>query len=140
TLEGDAAVLEEHLFRMQVLSQRILKTGAKDDLPDGTRPEQLLAEAAGMRTQLSAALAVAGSAGSDIRKLAELDEASRRNLAEIKERHEDLKKAQESTRQAAQWETQLKVLKADAVLERFLTNAKELQEQQKTLTGQRQEL
>src|SRR5439155_24588781 len=96
-------------------------------------------EAAGAREQLSAALAVAGMAKSDVRKMAELEEASRRALTEIRERHETLKKAQESTRQAAQWETQLKALKADAVLERFLSNAKELQEKLTKLAGQRQE-
>jgi len=47
-----------------------------------------------------------------------------------------LNKAQESTRQAAQWEAQLKGLKPDTLLERFNSNAKALQEQLATLTKQ----
>jgi small-conductance mechanosensitive channel len=141
TLEGDATVLDEHLFRMQVLSQRFAKANGKqtEPLPKELLPDQLTADAGKIREALAASLAFAGNAKNELHKITEMQEASRQALAEARERHEQLKKTQESTRQAAEWEAQLKGLKPNVLLERFNSNAKALQDQLTALTKQREE-
>ena len=118
--EADAAVSEEHLFKMQVLAILLKKNGVEDGaLPAKARAAELDPAAVRQKESAAAVRAAAEKAKAELalleRQLAETaaaGEAAAKQLA-------NLKASQEVTRAALQWDGELKGMTGPQVVEAF---------------------
>jgi small-conductance mechanosensitive channel len=125
--EADAAVSEEHLFKMQVLANLLRKNGvAGDRLPAKARAAELDPAAARQKQSAATVRATTEKARAELavlqRQLAEAAaarEAAARQLANLKE-------SQDVTLAALTWEGQLRALTGPRLVESFAATRKEL--------------
>jgi small-conductance mechanosensitive channel len=125
--EADAAVSEEHLFRMQVVAGLLTKDGVADaELPEGARAAQLDAAAARQKKSAAAVRAATDKAKADIRALGrrradarQAGEAAAKQLANLNE-------SRDVTLAALKWEGRLKGLTVPQAVEAFTAKRKDL--------------
>ena len=125
--EADAAVSEEHLFKMQVLANLLKKNGVADDqLPEKARAASLDPAAVRQKDSASAVRAATEKAKAELvvldRQRTETGaagEAAAKQLA-------NLKQSQDVTLAALKWEGRLKDMTAVQVVEAFTATRKEL--------------
>jgi small-conductance mechanosensitive channel len=125
--EADAAVSDEHLFKMQVLANLLRKNGVADDkLPEKARAASL--DPAAVRQQQSAAAVRAATekAKTELTLLErQLAEAGAAKDAAVKQLA-NLKESRDVILAALKWENQLKDMTGPQVIEAFNATRKEL--------------
>jgi small-conductance mechanosensitive channel len=135
--EADAAVSEEHLFKMQVLANLLRKNGVADEkLPARARAAELDPAAGRQKKSAAAVRATTEKAKAELalldRQLAEAGaarEAAARQLANLKE-------SQDVTLAALKWQGRLQGMTAPQVVETFTATRKELEERLAALKGE----
>src|SRR5262249_15534676 len=127
--EADAAVSEEHLFKMQVLANLLKKNGVADEkLPAKARAAELDPAAQRQKKSAAAVRATTEKAKAELalldRQLAEAGaarEAAAKQLANLKE-------SQDVTLAALKWQGRLQGMTAPQVVETFTATRKELED------------
>jgi small-conductance mechanosensitive channel len=135
--EADAAVSEEHLFKMQVLANLLKKNGVPDaELPEKARAAELDPAAVRQKESAASVRATTEKAKSEIvlldRQRTETqaaEEAAAKQLA-------NLKGSQDVTLAALKWEGQLKDMTSAQVVEAFIAGRKELTDRLEKLKGE----
>ncbi len=127
--QGDATVLIEHLFSMQVLAKKLEDTGSE---ADGKRNENVRTEALNNATdsaaeQMTEAVAAVQEANDTLNRIPEQMKASQKNREATQERLIRLKEARDSALQARQWASELEKLTAEQLISRFRENDKKLE-------------
>jgi small-conductance mechanosensitive channel len=127
--EADAAVSEEHLFKMQVLAKLLLKKNISDDkLPEKARAAQLQQAALRQKRSASGVRATTAKAKAELalldRQRAETGaagQAAAKQLASLRE-------SQDVTLAALKWEGRLKGMSSARVIKLFTTLRKQLRD------------
>jgi small-conductance mechanosensitive channel len=135
--EADAAVSEEHLFKMQVLANLLKKNGVPDrKLPEKARAAALDPAAARQKKSASAVRAATEKAKAELvllgrqrEEAAAASEAAAKQLANLKE-------SQHVTLAALKWEGRLKGMTAAQVVKAFTTTHKQLEDRLGKLKGE----
>jgi small-conductance mechanosensitive channel len=135
--EADAAVSEEHLFKMQCLTDLLKKNGVADDqLPEKARAAALGPAAKRQKESAAAVRAATEQAKAELvpldRQRAESGaarEAAAKQLANLKESHD-------VTVAALKWEDRLKGMASPQVVEAFTATRKELADRLGQLKGE----
>ncbi len=144
SLEGDATILAEHLFTMQVIA-KILEDFAdsgKTDLtliPEASRSESLATGAAVVSKQTSESLAATQKARE---QLAQIDEEVKKSGTARKKAQDllaNLKKTSESVLETRQWESAIKDLTARKLVQNFQELTEKLKEKKPVLQKYREE-
>src|SRR5262249_4712073 len=124
--EADAAVSDDHLFKMQVVAGLLEKSGLADKLPEQAGMKRLA-----QATERAKSLAAGVRAGTEKAKadLAELDKAlaeSRTAQAAAAEQLASLKQTEEATLAALRFEDQLGKMSTAQVVEEFVRLRKDV--------------
>jgi small-conductance mechanosensitive channel len=125
--EADAAVSEEHLFKMQVLADLLKKKGvAEDQLPERARSAALEPATKRQKESASVVRAATEKAKAELVVLEQqrneansAGEAATKQLANLKE-------SRDVTLAALKWENQLQTMTSPKVVETFATTRREL--------------
>jgi small-conductance mechanosensitive channel len=129
--EGDAAVLEEHLFKMQVLAGAVQDRAAKDPkkpvLLKEFTPDLQAAAIRKLSESVSKVLATTQAARKEAESLLTRIKEGQSATQEDQTRLATLQQSQEATRQLLQWEEKLRALTAAKAVEVFQATDKELQ-------------
>ncbi len=127
SFEGDATVLNEHTFKIQVIARTLENFVAEkklelDSIPENSRSKSLTIVDDKFSKRVSNALDIIEKARE---RLAQIDdEIEKSNIVqkEVKEKLVNLRKIYESAQQANQWEEKLKDLTAEQILKSFQEN------------------
>ncbi len=134
--EGDAAVSDDHLFKMQVLSALIVKAGQAEKLPEQAGTKRLEDAAARAKKLAGEVRANTDKAKADLAPLEkELTEAKTARTAATQQLA-NLKQSQEATLFALRFEEQLGKMDAAGVLDQFQQLRKTLTEKAAALEGE----
>jgi len=131
TFQGDAAVLRDHISRMQVPA-KLLKELAEqgkiksDQIPEDSRLESLSASGDEISKTLSDVLSAVQKSREQIEQTAKDIEKSETVRKEAKERSDQLKKAYQAAQKARQWDEELKNLTAEQILQKFQESGENL--------------
>ena len=144
TLEGDASVLSEHLFKMRVVAEVLeraeLNTPTESaPLVAETRAEALKAFDTEVSSRLSDASAAVKQAEQQLVKLEDIEKKSKESVKQARNTLSDLQKKREVMLETQKWEAELKELKADKVAEKFRGTAESLEKSLKVLEQERAE-
>jgi small-conductance mechanosensitive channel len=125
--EADAAVSEEHLFKIQVLADLLKKSGLPDaKLPEKARAKTLGPAAGRLKQSAAAVRAATAKAKSEVVRLdRQRHEAQAAGQAAAKQLA-NLKESQEVTVAALKWEGRLKGLTSPQAVQTFTTTRKQL--------------
>jgi small-conductance mechanosensitive channel len=135
--EADAAVSEEHLFKMQVLANLLKKNGTADEkLPAKGRPATLGPAAARQKESAAAVRAATEKAKAELTVLERQRSEARAAGEAASKQLATLKESQEVTLAALKWEGQLAAMTGPQILEAFTTIRKELTDRQEKLKGE----
>lgn len=138
--EGDAAVLEEHLFKMQILAGVVVDRTNKDTkltLPKGTAPGVQVEAIRKLNESVSEVLAATQTARKESQELLARLKDAQASTNEDQTRLATLRQTQEATRQLLQWEEKLRTLAPAAAVDVFQATNKELQAKLSELPKQR---
>jgi small-conductance mechanosensitive channel len=135
--EADAAVSEEHLFKMQILAQLLRKQGVPDDkLPEKARAAELDPAAARQKQSASAVRAATEKAKAETvlldKQLAEAGAAADASAKQLN----NLKSSQEVTLAALDWQGRLKAMTGAQVVTAFTAAHKEFGDRQARLKAE----
>ncbi len=144
SFEEDATVLSGHVFNMQVVAKTLDKFAAEgkitvDSIPQEVRAETLATVADTLLKQRSEVLTAKRKAGEQLDGIdseAKKSEAARK---EVKEKLANLQKIHESAQQARQWESKLKDLTDEQLVQKFQESIKKSGENQLALQKLREE-
>ncbi|MEE4359271.1 MAG: mechanosensitive ion channel domain-containing protein [Desulfococcaceae bacterium] len=138
--QGDATVLAEHLFTMQVLLTKLADRGAEKQQTEIIGPEELAEAADSTSGQITDAMTAVQEAGKTREQIAGLKEEAKKKLGNLKEKLPSLKKTRDSARQARQWASELEKLTAEQLTGRFRDNQEELEKSIKDMEDFREKL
>ncbi|MCP4110581.1 MAG: mechanosensitive ion channel [Desulfobacteraceae bacterium] len=132
SFEGDATVLGEHIFKMQVIAnilERIADEGKikPDSIPEKARAEVLMDASNKILESVSESLAAVGKAKSWLAQIDNEIEKSEVAKKDARERLSDLEKNQRIVREALKWEETIKDLPAQELTEKFRESRKKFQ-------------
>ncbi|MDM8566416.1 mechanosensitive ion channel [Candidatus Halobeggiatoa sp. HSG11] len=126
SLEGDGAVLSEHLFKMLIISRTLDKLVNKETInavPEHNRPKKLAIVGDKITKQISSAVVTIEKARKRQEQVAADIKKSRFAKNEVQEKLINLNKIFESTQQTRQWESELQGLTTEQVLQDFQKNS-----------------
>lgn len=143
--EGDATVLNDHLFKMQVLAKVVegyIGEGKikNEALPDNSR-SKLLAEAGETVSKSVSEVSVAVRENDELP--AEIEKEitkSNTSLEDTKSRLAHFKETYDSVREVQQWDSELKTLSAEDIIKKFSENGEKLEEKKEKLKDIRKKL
>ena len=127
SLTGDARVLNEHLFKMQVVAKVLedfVRQGkiAEDAVPADTHLKALTSEGNKVAKINSDIRTAVKKARDDLSRTDADIENSEKSREEANSHQADLKKAYEAARQALQWEAELKDINSKELVHNFQQN------------------
>ena len=130
--QGDAAVLSEHLFKMQVVAgllDKLVEAGAlaADAVPPEARAEALDTRVEGVSSALSQARAASELAKQRQTQNEQAIEHAASARREAEARLEQVQEHYQASQEAQEWETKLKNLSAAQIVEEFEADTKLLQ-------------
>jgi small-conductance mechanosensitive channel len=135
--EADAAVSEEHLFKMQVLAKLLRKKGVPDaKLPEGARAAALTRAAGRHQKSAAAVRAATEKAKSEIARLDRQRADARAAGRAAADQLASLKESQDVTRAALKWEERLKGMTTPQVTRAFADTHRQLTDRLGQLRGQ----
>ncbi len=137
-LEGDARVLNEHIFKISVVVEAFerLNANKKDatvSLPAGISAETVKKYDTELSTRLSEVVATITASTENLAATEQLQTQSIEAIAQAKQSLIDLKKVREALLENQKWETTLKGLTADQVTEKFIETTNTLKERMEVL-------
>jgi small-conductance mechanosensitive channel len=137
--EAEAAVSDEHLFKMQVLAKLLDKVGVPDgQLPEPARAARLGPAAARAKEAAAAVRAATEKAKAELGRLArQRDEAAAAREAAAKQLA-NLKESQVVTLAALRWEGRLRTMPGSSLAEVFTATRRELASRLDKLKGEAQ--
>jgi MscS family membrane protein len=144
TLGGDATVLSGHLFKMQVIATTLDDMSAEgkiktDSIPKEIRTEKLAEASKALSEKTSEASAVIQKAKEQIVQAEEEIKKSETARKDTQDRLANLKKAYESVQEAQEWESSIKDLTAEQILQNFQQGSEKLEKSQIDLQKSREE-
>ena len=141
--EGDARILTEHLFKMQVIAT-ILENSSEeidsDDLPENAQLDDLVAASKITTELMSKAIAATGQAKEQLAKIDQQISTAGEAQQAAQEMLLSSQRAYETALQTQEWESELKNLTAEQLVEQFSQNAQLLENNQARLQKQSKEL
>jgi len=143
-VEGEAAVLGDHLFKVQVAAGAIEKAAAKDgtpsDLPKGLDPAAIAERGKALTDAAGPVLAAVEKARAELADLAPQAAAARAAEEAAGKRLADLRQAQEAGQRVLAFEQDLRQRSAAEVVAAFAQADKALSERSPALKKQEEEL
>ncbi len=136
--QGDAAVLSEHFFRMQVIA-KILESHVQagtielDRIPQVSREAALVKANETVSTQVAEVVSSTQKASEQLNQIVGEVQKSESARSDIEERLEQMKKTSKAAQEAQQWSAKLKDLTAQQLVQRFEENAEQLQNNEANL-------
>ena len=132
SLTGDAAVLGEHLFKMQIVAKVLEDFAgqgkiAEGAIPAGSHLQALTDEGRKLAKINSDILAAVEKAGDELTRTGADTEKSEKSREDVKVRLTNLKKAYEAAGQARKWEAELKYLTSEELVRSFQQNKENLE-------------
>lgn len=142
SLTGDAAVLGEHLFKMQIVAKVLEDFAgqgkiAEGAIPAGSHLQALTDEGRKLAKTNSDILTVVEKAGDELTRTDADTEKSEKSREDVKVRLTNLKKAYEAAGQARKWEAELKDLTSEELVRSFQQNKESLEKSLKALQSHR---
>lgn len=142
--EGDATVLSKHLFRMQVLAgilERLTGEGKIEQkvIPKDSRSEVVAEIGDTVSKTVSDVMATVEKAEKEMTHIKGEIEKSEITRKDMKNKLANLKKIYESAQQAREWDSELKNLTPEQVVQKFKESAKALQSNISALENIRKE-
>ena len=133
SLNADATVLSDHLFKMQVIAEILERFAGEskislDLIPEGSRSETIMRAGDSVSAYLSNALAVMQKAKAQMALYDQLIEESKTARKKAKDKAATLKKICEAASQAQQRQQELKNLTGEQIMLMFQKNAEKLQQ------------
>ncbi len=143
--EGDARILTEHLFKMQVIATILGESTVngetqQDDLSEDSHLDNLVAAGETTTEFMSKAIAVTEQAKEQLAQIDEKISVAGKAQQETEEILLALQKAYETALQTQEWESELKSFTAKQLLEHFSQSTQQLENNQVALLGQFEEL
>ncbi len=139
-LEGEAAVLADHLFRLQVLLGAIAKEAAKEnkrpELPKALAPPLVAARLKTVNEAASTALAAIEKDRVELEELKRATREARTAETEVGKRLTDLTQTQEAAQRVLEFEKALRQLAAARVVAELTKSTKALEEKSAALKKQ----
>jgi len=144
SLEGNARVLSEHIFKMHVVAEAFEQARAKkkDDsltLPVAVTSEVIKKYDEELSAKLSDVLATITHATEQLTVTEQSQTQSIEAIAQAKQSLIDLKKARDALLENQKWETELKGLNAKQVIEKFTEATSSLKEKMEVLEKARRD-
>jgi small-conductance mechanosensitive channel len=137
--EADAAVSEEHLFKMEVLARLLKKNGVPEtELPEKARAKSLEPAALRQKESASRIRAATEKARSELVVVSTQLTEAREAAAQAAKQLANLKETQDVTLAALKWEAHLKGQAGSKVALSFSATRQELAERQKKLIQEEQ--
>ena len=130
--QGDATVLSEHLFRMQLPASALERMASEglitlETIPEDSRPEALRTTSDTVASALADAQSAIQSAKERREQIVQQIENSQTSQQEAQDRLAQLKQSAVAAERARQWDTELKDLEAQALVQRFTDNTEKSQ-------------
>ncbi len=143
--EGDARVLTEHLFKMQVIATILENPSTngevdQNDLPANSHLDNLVAASKTTIELMSEAITVTEQAKEQLGQIDQQISIARETQQEANEMLLALQKAYETALQTQEWESELKNFTAGQLVEGFNQSAQQLEDNQTELQKQFEEL
>jgi len=127
--QGDATVLIEHLFSMQVLTKKLEDAGSAADIGkiSANARHKALTQAADSASDLmTEAKTVVQKANDELTRIPGQKKESEKIRDDMKEGLARLKETRDSAMQARQWASELEKLTAEQIISRFQENAEKM--------------
>lgn len=131
--KGDATVLGEHLFKMQVIANLLDQAETQDKISQRNRPEALAEAGESLSVKMTEVGTVIDTAKNQMEQIKKDIQKSTDAAQEARHRLASLKKKHEAALQTRKWEAALKDLAALEIVKQFQETSEQLVQKQETM-------